>query len=643
MKTGIEITFLPYGKKVRVSKGTNLLKAANLVGIYLNSVCGGNGACGKCVVVIREGDFQTSSELPDAALPDGGRKVLACQTEVMGDVVVEVPRSSVVKEGEEEKILTDSLEFGSPEECPCRAGRDGSGEIGPTLTRKIYLEMSPPTLDDTTADLERFMKSLEQKLEEPPGPIGLAGLRSLSKVLRQGTWSVTATLGAADHLPEVLQVEPGDTRDRHYGLAVDIGTTTVVAELVDMTSCISLGTQASHNQQIGYGEDVISRIVFACNRGGQDTLQESVVETVNQLIEALCRETGVDRRDITAMVAAGNTTMTHLLLGLPPCNIRMEPYIPVVNQYPPVRTGDIGVNINPNGIVFCVPGVSSYVGGDITAGVVYTELAESEDVTLFMDLGTNGEMVLGNRDWLTCCSASVGPAFEGGGIRWGMRATAGAIEKVFFEGPDKQLRYETIGHAKPRGICGSGLIDILGTFLLNGIIDQQGRFMPEKAGERWREVDGAGEYVIAFKDETSVGEDITIAQEDIQNVIRSKAAVFAAATTMLNATGIPFDEIQHVLVAGGFGTFLDIEKAILIGLLPDLPLERFRFVGNSSLKGARRVLLCREFLEKSRQISQAMTYLELSVYPGYMDEYIAAMFLPHTDMAKFPTVREKLS
>jgi len=335
---------------------------------------------------------------------------------------------------------------------------------------------------------------------------------------------------------------PEDTREKHFGLDVDIGTTTVVAELVDMNTCHSLGTRASHNLQIGYGEDVISRIVFACNRGGEQTLQESVVETVNKLVHAVCTEAGIDRREITAMVCAGNTTMTHLLLGLPLCNIRLEPYIPVVNQYPTVAAKEIGIAIHPNGIVFCIPGVSSYVGGDITSGVVYTELAESDELTLFMDLDTNGEMVLGNRDWLTCCSASVGPAFEGGGIHWGMRATAGAIEKVIFNEADNDLRYETIGGKSPKGICGSGLIDILGTFLLHGVIDQQGRFFPDKAGKRLKEREGSKEYIIAFEDETDLEEDITITEEDIQNVIRSKAAVYAAATTMIHAMGLTLQE-----------------------------------------------------------------------------------------------------
>jgi len=642
MKSSFEVTFLPYERRIKVPTGTNLLRAANLVGIYLKSVCGGAGTCGKCELIVRKGGVKTLQAMPDADLPDGGKRVLACQSEVSGDVVVEVPRRSVTEEGEEEKILGNSLEFGSAEVCPCGAGPNGEAAIGPVLTQKFHLEMSGPTLEDTTADRERFLKVLEGQTGEGEVRMGLDAVRSLAMGLRQGNWKATATVSRVNSMPEVLKVDPGDTREKHYGLAVDIGTTTVVAELVDMNTCQSLGTRASHNLQIGYGEDVISRIVFACNRGGEQTLQESVVETVNKLVHALCTEAGIDRRDITAMVCAGNTTMTHLLLGLPPCNIRMEPYIPVVNQYPTVAAKEIGIAIHPNGIVFCIPGISSYVGGDITSGVVYTDLAESDELTLFMDLGTNGEMVLGNRDWLTCCSASVGPAFEGGGIRWGMRATAGAIEKVIWDQGRNDLRYETIGGNRPKGICGSGLIDILGTFLLNGVIDQQGRFFPDKAGRRLRERDGSKEYIIAFKDETDLGEDITITQEDILNVIRSKAAVYAAAMTMVHTMGLSIQEVARVLVAGGFGTYLDIEKAVLIGLLPDLPLDRFRFVGNSSLKGARRVLLCGNYRNKALTISRAMTYLELSVYPGYMDEYMAAMFLPHTNMSDFPNVAKKM-
>ena len=328
--------------------GTNLLRAANLVGIYLKSVCGGAGTCGKCELIVRQGDVKTLQAMPDAELPDGGKRVLACQSEISGDVVVEVPRRSVTEEGEEEKILADSLEFGSAEVCPCGAGPNGEAAIGPVLTQKFHLEMSGPTLEDTTADRERFLKVLEGQTGEAEVRMGLDAVQSLAKGLRQGNWKATATVSRVDPMPEVLKVDPGDTREKHFGLAVDIGTTTVVAELVDMNTCQSLGTRASHNLQIGYGEDVISRIVFACNRGGEQTLQESVVETVNKLVHAVCTEAGIDRREITAMVCAGNTTMTHLLLGLPPCNIRLEPYIPVVNQYPTVAAKEIGIAIHPN-------------------------------------------------------------------------------------------------------------------------------------------------------------------------------------------------------------------------------------------------------------------------------------------------------
>jgi uncharacterized 2Fe-2S/4Fe-4S cluster protein (DUF4445 family) len=638
MEKSVTATFLPYGKKIRVSPGSKLLDAANLCGIYLNTVCGGQGSCGKCLVIVRSGEVRGSAP-PDS---EGGAPILACRTKVVGDTVIEIPRSSLVGEDHEEKILLDSLTFGSPEECPCPEGANGKAEAGPALTRKVHLDLDPPSLDDPTADYERFLRSLRQQTAADNVRMGLEEIRSLATVLREGSWQVTATLTQSDTILEVLRVEPGNTRDRNYGLAVDIGTTTVVVELVHLGTRASLGTQASYNLQIGYGEDVISRIAFACSRGGQKTLQDSVVETINRLIRALSTANRIDPQEITAAVCAGNTTMTHLLLGLPPRNIRLEPYVPVVNQYPTVRAQELGLAIHPHAVVFCMPGVSSYVGGDITAGVLYTDIADSEDLSLLMDLGTNGEMVLGNREWLTCCSASMGPAFEGGGIRWGMRAASGAIERVSLNGTGGDLRYETIGGRRPRGICGSGLIDLLGTFLLKGVIDQQGRFNPAAAGRRWREHDGSSEYVVAFRGETEAGEDIAVSQEDILNVIRSKGAVYAAAQTMAQATGIGIEQIRHILVAGGFGTCLDIEKAILIGLLPDLPPERFRFVGNSSLKGARRALLCRYYLDKARTLSGSMTNLELSVYPGYMDEYVAALFLPHTDLASFPTVRERL-
>jgi uncharacterized 2Fe-2S/4Fe-4S cluster protein (DUF4445 family) len=378
-------------------------------------------------------------------------------------------------------------------------------------------------------------------------------------------------------------------------------------------------------------------MIYACSRGGLSPIHAAVIETVNTLIDTLVEKHGVEASNITALTAAGNTTMTHLFLGLEPCTIRLEPYIPTANFLPSASAAELNLHLHPNARVTCMPGISSYVGGDITAGVLASGISNSPQISALIDIGTNGEIVIGNNEWLVCCSASAGPAFEGSGTKCGMRATKGAIQKVQIQG-DK-VHFGTIAGAKARGICGSGLIDAIAELFCNRIIDASGKFPRDSDNPRVRKNEGDMEFVLARGDETETGKSVVITESDISNLIKSKGAILAAMRLLLNSVGMSFEDLEKVLVAGGFGNYLDVEKAIFIGLLPDIPPERIKFIGNSSLTGARMALLSRHALARANTLARQMTYLELSVDPKFYDEFVAALFLPHTDMDLYPSVK----
>ncbi|MEJ2726571.1 MAG: ASKHA domain-containing protein [Deltaproteobacteria bacterium] len=354
------------------------------------------------------------------------------------------------------------------------------------------------------------------------------------------------------------------------------------------------------------------------------------------MIESVAAKAGISHEDIIAIVAAGNTTMSHFLLALTPCTIRLEPYVPTADVYPQILAEDIGIHVHPRGILETIPSVASYVGGDIVAGVVACGISDRPEIQGLIDIGTNGEIAIGNNEWLVCCSASAGPSFEGGGTRCGMRATKGAIEKVEIQ--NGEVRYQTIGRAKPLGICGSGLIDSIYELVKNGIIGSDGKFDRDRKDPRLTFQDDIPQYVIARAEETGTGEPIVFTESDIGNLMKSKGSVFAAIKSLLGYIELSFDQLKTFYVAGGFGNYLNIPKAIAIGLLPDIPVDRIRFIGNSSLTGARLALISEEAFEKCINVSRSMTNIELSNYQPYMDEYIASLFLPHTDRKLFPSV-----
>jgi len=617
------VTFFPDEKSVDVEEGTRIAEAARQAEVFINNLCGGEGVCGQCKVQVTAGNAE-AEELARGLLSDeeiASGYVLACQTEVRDDLDVFIPPETRM---EDAKIMT-----GEAAEIP-------RSEEDKPLVRKIFLELPAPTLEDNIADIERVSRELRRKLGWHSYDIHLECLKGLSEKLRDSDWKVTVTVARDRDRYRIQRIEPLDTTTRNYGVAVDVGTTTVVAQLVDINSGEVLGVEGSHNLQASYGEDVISRMIYACGRGGLDPLHEAIIKNINRLIEKLTEKNNVSRDEINAIVAAGNTTMSHFLLGLTPCSIRLEPYVPTADEYPQVPAKDLGIHISPNGFLETIPSVASYVGGDIVAGVMSCGIADHPEVKGLIDIGTNGEIAIGNNEWLVCCSASAGPAFEGGGTRCGMRAIKGAIEKI--EITNGQVDYKTIGEAPARGICGSGLIDSIDELVRNGIIGADGKFHRTLKDDRLTVEDDIPQYTIAYGEETETGEPVVITESDIDNLMKSKGAVFAAIKSLVDYIGLSFDQIDTFYVAGGFGNFLNIPKAVSIGLLPDIPREKIQFIGNSSLTGARMSLLSENALEKCMNISRSMTNIELSNYQPFMDEYIAALFLPHTDRKLFPSV-----
>jgi len=636
-----KITFLPDNKSVLVEKDRTILSAAISAGVYINSVCGGDGVCGRCKVILKKGQV---SQQPNGIITEEERKnniYLACLTNIHGDLEVEIPESS--------RLNFDKL---SPEELGERLGglyskaediqpvelksKDSLFKHSPFAT-KIYLELPGPTLNDSISDLERIYRALRGYEKFPVIQTGLFNIRQLGELLRDSEWKVTLTLGKRNDTVEIVLVEPGDTTGSNFGLCFDIGTTTISGQLVDLNSKKILGTKAAYNQQATFGNDVITRIVYAGQSDGLEKLHEAVCNSMNQIIRELIQENKIDLNDVNCIVCSGNTTMIHLLLSVDPAQIRKEPYVPTANFLPVLRAAEAGININPRGLLSCVPGVSSYVGGDTTAGVLSSGIYQKEELCILIDIGTNGEIVLGNKDFLVACAASAGPAFEGSGVTSGMRASSGAVQKININKNDFEVNYSTIGDKKPRGICGSGYIDLLSSMLETGIIDKGGKIKIE--GKRIRQTETGKEFIVCFKEETDGLSDIVITEADIENLKRSKAAIYSASAILVKHMGLSFTEISKIFIAGGFGTYLDIENAIRIGLLPDLPRSKFIFIGNSALAGASQILLSNQAMIMADILASKITYFELSVDPGYMDEYGQALFFPHTDLTKFPSVR----
>ncbi len=634
-----KIHFEPNNVDIVVGHGANLLQAAIDAGAHINASCGGNGTCGTCKVLIEKGEVETTRtvKVSDEEFKRGVRQ--ACQSRVITDLTVNIPVESRL----EKAVLS----------------REGEGvsqvlatgwRFKPPLT-KAFIELSPPTLEDNTSDLSRVLRGLKQRYNLSNISVDFEVVKRLPRVLRKGNWKVTVTTlvtavkprtGDGRH-PRVINIEPGDTREKHCSLAFDIGTTTVCGQLLDLNRGKVLAESIDYNKQISYGDDVITRIAYSQKPGGLKKLQQAVVATINGIIDELLAQSQAGLDSIGHMIVAGNTTMTQILLGLDPKYIRLTPYIPIANFIPPVEANSLGIKVGKRVYLFTFPLVASYVGGDIVAGVVGAGVHQREKLILYMDIGTNGEVVIGNSDWMATASCSAGSAFEGGGVKHGMVATTGAIEDFDINPTNLEPEIRTVGGAKPKGICGSGLISIVAGLLEAGAITQNGKFNTGLPTKRIREGSDGYEYVLSWAPETQIGRDIVITEVDIDNLMRAKAAMYAGYQTLADSVGIPCCDFAQVIVAGAFGSHIHTEKAITIGLFPDIPRDRFIFIGNGSLLGARLTSFSTDILDTARKVAGMMTNFELSENVDFMNNYVAALFLPHTNTSEFPTVSKKLA
>ena len=618
----------------------NLLDVARKTNVAIDAPCSGNGSCGKCRVRLLNGtlDSPKTRHISEEEYAEGWR--LSCCSKVESDVEVEVPDIASAY-----RSRMKVADLSSPEEIAIfqNAKRDVE-EAGISLKNDmeiIDITMDVPTLDDTMPDNERLMRALKKQTGASIVRLPYTVIRKLAEVLRKGNFAVHCVAGKSgnDNL-FVYDIFPKEEEVVIGGVAIDIGTTTVTALLINMLTGEILGKASSGNGQIRYGADVINRIIEAGKPGGRRKLQKAVIEeTINPMIGQMCQSAKFPKDRIYRMCVAGNTTMNHLFAGVDTEPVRMEPYIPTFFKTNSLYARDLGISVNPDAHIIIAPNIGSYVGGDITAGTLVSMIWNKPEFSLFIDLGTNGELVFGNSDFMMSCACSAGPAFEGGDISCGMRATDGAIEACTIDKETMEPSFKIVGDEgqKPIGLCGSGIIDVISELFSAGIINPKGKFVRE--GERVRrDKYGMGSYVLAFAEDAGADKDVEITEVDIDNFIRAKGAIFSAIRTMLGSLDFDISMIENVYVAGGIGSGINMKNAVNIGMFPDIPMEMFHYIGNSSLSGSYAMLLSKEAERKTYEVASNMTYLELSTVPGYMDEFVAACFIPHTDTSMFPSV-----
>ena len=637
------IRFLPHEREIEVEEGTSLIRAALEAGVHINASCGGTGVCGKCRVLVEEGQVEggINEKLSQADQEKGYR--LACQAKVETDLQIRVPVES-------EMDATVLNRPASPrrkahiQQVDLQDFKEKGLFLPPVEQR--YLEMTPPSAEDNSSDVTRVVNALKLQHHEHRLVVDFYVLRKVVDVLREEDFKVTTTLARPVHedgKTGIINIQAGDTTSRNFAVAMDVGTTTVYGQILDLNSGEVLAEYGDFNAQMSYGEDVINRIVHAEKGNGLEELNQAVLKTINNVIRRIIKKAAVDAEDISTITLAGNTTMTQLLLRLNPRYIRRSPYVPACTLFPPIKAHELGIELGDHVLALVYPSVSSYVGGDIVAGVMGSLMYRSEEIMLYVDIGTNAEIVIGNKDWMACAACSAGPAFEGGGMKFGVRAEKGAIEDFSVDPVTLEPMILTIGQEKPIGICGSGLITMVAVMFEEGIIDNRGKFNRDLKTERIRENEGIWEYVLVWSEETEVGRDVVLQEPDIDNLVRAKGAIYSGCTTLLSEVGLSVADLDRILVAGGFGSFVDLEKAMTIGLLPEMDPGKITYVGNGSLMGARMSSLNNRIRRDVVEVTKKMTNFELSETQSYMDNYIASLFLPHTNTDQFPRLSQRLA
>ena len=641
------VIFQPSGRRGEIEEGKTLLEAAQMLGVDIEGLCGNKKVCGKCKVRIEEGYFEkdgmesgmahlspiTEAEKKHIKPEDGPGMRLSCTAEVHGDVKVFVPERSragkqIVRKAAKE--LTISLD---------------------PAVKKYNIELAPPSLHDmTTGDYERVLKFLEDDYGLRGLTFDYRVLKHLQDTLRKGGWKATVTIWMDR---EIIKVEPGFV-EKCYGLAVDVGTTTCVGYLSDLSTGKVVNTESMMNPQVPYGEDVMSRITYAMsNPGGLETMQNAIINGLNEIIEKVVSEVRKDGPDpgfeIDDLTIVFNTAMHHIFLGLNPEYIGRSPFIPAVQESLTIKARDIGLKINPAAYVYVLPIEAGFVGADNVGVLIAEEPYNQDEMVLVIDIGTNGELLMGNRNKVCSTSCATGPAFEGAQIKFGMRAAPGAIEKVQIDPATKEPLYKVIGKAdwhthlekiNAKGICGSGIIEVVAEMFKADIIDKSGRFVMDPGTPRIRkDSDGKPEYVLAWAEETSIGTDITVTQADVRALQLAKGALYTGAKLMMKRLGIT--NLDKVILAGAFGSHINKEASLTLGMFPDAPLEKVYAVGNAAGDGARMALLNRGKRTEADEKARWVEFIEIATDPAFEKEFMQAMHIPHMK-DKFPNLKEFL-
>ncbi len=547
---------------------------------------------------------------------------LGCQATITQDIVVNVPLESRIWKRELQTM-----------------GTERPVPLNPSI-RKFYVQLSKPTLSDPTPDFERLIEYLKERYNLDKLEIEHELLQILPDILRKAKWNITAIVW---NNQRIIGVQEGDTTDKTFGLAVDIGTSKLALHLVDLTTGITVETAAIENPQVAYGDDIMSRITFAMNSHRKlEVLQRLVIKAMNSILQDILTKTEIASHDILEATVVGNTVMHHLFLGIQPKYLALSPFVPCLSRAVEVKARELNVKINPNSIIHVLPIIAGYVGADAIGDLLSTRIHDAEDVSLLVDIGTNTEVLVGNSHDILCCSCASGPAFEGGHIKYGTKAVPGAMTRVEIHPDSYEIDYETIGNQKPLGLCGSAVVDIAAELRLCGLIDHQGRFNPEVDTPRMRAGHSGMEFIIVDRKETAIDREITVTQKDINEIQLAKAAIFAACSILAQEKGLTEKRIDRLFIAGAFGTSLDIENAKILGLIPDVPIEKVRLVGNTALTGAKMALLSRDEKETADILSRETRYLELTAHPGFSTEFAKAMFIPHQDLESFPSARNML-
>ncbi|MEM3759712.1 MAG: ASKHA domain-containing protein [Candidatus Bathyarchaeia archaeon] len=621
----VKILFEPEARKVQVPKGTTIFQAVKYAGISLRSECGGKGLCGKCRIIIKKPeDLSELTELEKKHLSkseiEHGYR-LACQTKVLKDAVIIIPPESSL---EFRKIQTVGIErFLEPK----------------STVKKIYVALPKPTLQDIRPDYERLIGGLSQISKFDHVEIDYDVLKRLPSVLHHSNFKTTVTIWGGR---KIISVEPGDTTKDFFGLAIDVGTSKIVGYLVDLATGETLEVESLENPQLAYGEDIITRITFAtANSENLRTLQNIVVDAVNKIINEMCERRKIDSNKIYEAVVVGNTAMHHLFLGIQPKYMALSPFTPAIKKQINVKACELNININPSGIITFLPVIAGFVGADAVADVLASGICDSEDVSLLIDIGTNTEIFLGSSKGMLSCSCASGPAFEGFHIKHGMKAVTGAIEKVRMES-NFEVKYETVEHEKPAGLCGSAIIDVVAEMFKHKIIDSRGKINHNIKTQRLRERNAEVEFVIAWGHETKTGEEITVTQKDIREIQLAKAAIYTGCSILMKRKKLKEKDINKVFIAGAFGNYINPENARIIGLIPDVSIEKVEFIGNAAIVGAKMALISEDARKKADKVSKKVRYLELAADPNFNEEFLKATLIPHQDLNKFPSLMRVL-